>query len=130
MKKVDLSDFYGETETSETRAYEHALDIEFIVHREMQRQGLTKSDLARRMDISLPALSKLLNSQPNLTLKTIARFELALGIEIAPRVVASYSDERSYTPAVNNIDNPWSAFSMNNSKRSSGYSVVEGGLAA
>ena len=28
MVKVDLSDFYAETETSETRAYEHALDIE------------------------------------------------------------------------------------------------------
>ena len=26
MNKVDLSDFYADTETSETRAYEHALD--------------------------------------------------------------------------------------------------------
>lgn len=25
MNKVDLSDFYADTETSETRAYEHAL---------------------------------------------------------------------------------------------------------
>lgn len=28
MIKVDLSDFYAETESIETRAYEHALDID------------------------------------------------------------------------------------------------------
>lgn len=93
MNKVDLSDFYAETETSETRAYEHALDIEFIVHREMLHQGLSKSDLAKRMGVSLQLLSKLLNSQPNMTLKTIARFELALGIKIVPQVIASHSKE-------------------------------------
>ena len=80
MNKVDLSDFYAETESSETRAYEHALDIEFIVHREMKHLGLSKSELANRMGISLQSLSKLLNSQPNMTLKTIAKFELALGL--------------------------------------------------
>ena len=87
MNKVDLSDFYAETETSETRAYEHALDIEFIVHREMKHLGLSKSELANRMGISLQSLSKLLNSQPNMTLKTIAKFELALGIKIVPQVI-------------------------------------------
>lgn len=91
MNKVDLSDFYAETESSETRAYEHALDIEFIVHREMKRLGLSKSELANRMGISLQSLSKLLNSQPNMTLRTIAKFELALGIKIVPQVIVSYS---------------------------------------
>lgn len=93
MNKVDLSDFYAETESSETRAYEHALDIEFIVHREMKRLGLSKSELANRMGISLQSLSKLLNSQPNMTLKTIAKFELALGIKIVPQIIVSYSKE-------------------------------------
>ena len=131
MKKIDLSDFYKETETSETRAYEHALDIEFIVHREMQRQGLTKSDLAKRMDISLPSLSKLLNSQPNLTLKTIARFELALGIEIAPRAITSYSNECSYTTPAKNSNNPWGgAFDGIDRGHPAGYSIIKGGLAA
>lgn len=30
MIKVDLSDFYAETESIETRAYEHALDIVWL----------------------------------------------------------------------------------------------------
>lgn len=93
MNKVDLSDLYAETESSETRAYEHALDIEFIVHREMKRLGLSKSELANRMGISLQSLSKLLNSQPNMTLKTIAKFELALGIKIVPQVIVNYFKE-------------------------------------
>ena len=93
MNKVDLSDFYDETEGIETRAYEHALDIEFIVHREMKHLGLSKSELANRMGISLQSLSKLLNSQPNMTLKTIAKFELALVIKIVPQVIVNYSKE-------------------------------------
>ena len=59
----------------------------------MKRLGLSKSELAKRMGISLQSLSKLLNSQPNLTLKTIAKFELALGIKIVPQVIVSYSKE-------------------------------------
>ncbi len=59
----------------------------------MKRLGLSKSELANRMGISLQSLSKLLNSQPNMTLKTIAKFELALGIKIVPQVVVSYSKE-------------------------------------
>lgn len=56
---------------SDTHAYEQALDIEFIVHSEMQRSGLSKSELAKRMGVSLQSLSKLLNSQPNMTLKKV-----------------------------------------------------------
>ena len=93
MNTVDISDFYAETESSETRAHEHALDIEFIVHREMKHLGLSKSELANRMGISLQSLSKLLNSQPNMTLKTIAKFELALGITIVRQVIVNYSKE-------------------------------------
>lgn len=59
----------------------------------MKRLGLSKSELANRMGISLQSLSKLLNSQPNMTLKTIAKFELALGIKIVPQVIVSYSKE-------------------------------------
>lgn len=103
MNKVDLSDFYAETESSETRAYEHALDIEFIVHREMKRLGLSKSELANRMGISLQSLSKLLNSQPNMTLKTIAKFELALGIKIVPQVIVGYSKELPFLSSNNSV---------------------------
>ena len=130
MKKIDLSNFYKETETSETRAYEHALDIEFIVHREMLRQGLSRSELANRLDMKLPALSKLLNSQPNMTLKTIAKLELALGIEISPTLVSSYSEECHYAGSSRRSENPWNAFSNDSLSEHPRFNAVKGGLAA
>lgn len=62
----------------------------------MQRSGLSKSELAKRMGVSLQSLSKLLNSQPNMTLKTVTRFELALGIKIIPQVISGYSNEAPF----------------------------------
>lgn len=129
MNKVDLSDFYAETETSETRAYEHALDIEFIVHREMLRQGLSKSDLAKRMGVSLQSLSKLLNSQPNMTLKTIARFELALGIRILPKVSVSYSKELPFLSSNESLRKQWS-YSNELPSSQAMFEMIPGGLAA
>lgn len=130
MVKVDLSDFYAETETSETRAYEHALDIEFIVHREMQRSGLSKSELAKRMGVSLQSLSKLLNSQPNMTLKTIAKFELALGIKIIPQVISSYSNEAPFSSSNNSVREQWSSFNSDYSAKRLNFEMIPGGLAA
>lgn len=62
----------------------------------MQRSGLSKSELAKRMGVSLQSLSKLLNSQPNMTLKTVTKFELALGIKIIPQVISRYSNEAPF----------------------------------
>lgn len=48
------------------------------------------------MGVSLQSLSKLLNSQPNMTLKTVTKFELALGIKIIPQVITGYSNEEPF----------------------------------
>lgn len=77
---MDLSNFLKENETPSTRAYEHALDLAYLFVGEMDRQGLSKKDLAEKMGVSQSRLSNLLNTQPNMTLETIAQFELALGV--------------------------------------------------
>lgn len=82
MKSIDMTQFAKSFETSETRAYDHALDLAYMFVDEMERQGLTKKELAERMGISQPRLSTLLNTQPNMTLETIAQFELALDVKI------------------------------------------------
>ena len=73
--------FLRDNHTPGTRAYDHALDISVMIWELMQEQGLTKTELARRMGISKSHLSNLLNTQPNMTLETIAKFELALGVK-------------------------------------------------
>ena len=82
-KKMDLSDFLKENETPNTRAYEHALDLAYLFVAEMEQQGLSKKELAEKMGISQSRLSNLLNTQPNMTLETIAQFELALNVNMS-----------------------------------------------
>ena len=62
---MDLSNFLKENETPSTRAYEHALDLAYLFVGEMDRQGLSKKDLAEKMGVSQSRLSNLLNTQPN-----------------------------------------------------------------
>jgi transcriptional regulator with XRE-family HTH domain len=69
-------------ETPETKAWEHTLDITLAITDEMMRQGLSKSELARRMGISRSHLSQLLNADSNITIKTLAKFECALAVDL------------------------------------------------
>lgn len=80
---MDLSQFIKENETPDTRAYEHALDLAYMFVDEMDRQGLSKKELTDRTEVSQSRLSNLLNTQPNMTLETIAQFELALGVSVS-----------------------------------------------
>lgn len=80
---MDLSNFLKENETPNTRAYEHALDLAYLFVEEMDRQELSKKDLAEKMGVSQSRLSNLLNTQPNMTLETIAQFELALDVKMS-----------------------------------------------
>lgn len=80
MTAIDLSEFLETNETAETRAYEHALNISYHIVEEMERQGLNQRQLAGKMGISPARLSTMLNTQPNMTLKSLVQFELALGI--------------------------------------------------
>jgi len=84
MKTVndELYKEISEYQTPETRAFEYALDLSVSIYNAMKLQGITQKTLAGRMGVSPARLSQLLNMQPNLTLKTIARFEQALGINL------------------------------------------------
>ena len=82
MKTLDLSTFVEDNLDSEVLAYEHALDLAYLFVQEMEKQNITRKELAEKMGIAPSRLSKLLNTQPNMTLETIAQFELALDIRI------------------------------------------------
>ena len=80
MTAIDLTSFVEEYETAETRAYKHALDISYQIVEEMRAQGINQKELSQKMGVSPARLSMMLNTQPNMTLKSLAQFELALGI--------------------------------------------------
>lgn len=80
MAAIDLTSFVEDYETAETRAHKHALDISYHIIEEMREQSINQNELAQRMGVSPARLSTMLNTQPNMTLETLAQIELALGI--------------------------------------------------
>lgn len=65
----------------------------------MESKGISRSDLADIMGVSRAQVSRLFNAPPNLTLRTIARLAVALGVN--PFVCldgGSYSSQRDPTP--------------------------------
>ena len=96
METVDLSTFMEETKSAETIAYDHALELAYLAADEMQRQGIKKKELAERMGVTPQRLSNMLNTQSNMTLKSIAQFELALGIRIEFNASPSFAAEIPY----------------------------------
>lgn len=52
-----------------------------LIKDEMRERGLKRNELAKRMGVQLPNLSRLLNKKETITCQTAARLETALGIE-------------------------------------------------
>lgn len=47
----------------------------------MKKKGISRTDLAREMGVPKSQISRIFNAPPNLTLLSIARIALALGVE-------------------------------------------------
>lgn len=56
-----------------------SVKLAFKIRRLMADGGVTQSELARRMGVTPAQVSKILSGQENLSLKTIAKVEAALG---------------------------------------------------
>jgi antitoxin HicB len=72
LREEDLLDLSEATATKRV--------IAFQIAQEMERRGLTKSEMASRMKTSRPALERLLDpSNPSVTLSTLERAASAVG---------------------------------------------------
>ena len=47
----------------------------------MKQKGISRADLARQMGVPKSQISRIFNAPPNLTLQTIARIAVALGVD-------------------------------------------------
>lgn len=54
----------------------------------MEAQGMSRAQLAQRMGVSRAHVSRLFNAPPNLTLQSIARLAVALGVKPFIRMVS------------------------------------------
>lgn len=84
--KMTVDEFVGKDvgnkSSAERIAFKLALDFEASVFSELEKRHMTRKDLARRMEISAPAVTKMLSKGSNLTLKSMAKIAAALGCEV------------------------------------------------
>lgn len=77
-----LEHLLAEKETVEDLLWDHKLDISGSVHKRMEELGISQAELASKMKMDRAQLSKILSGEGNITLKTIARFEVALDFKL------------------------------------------------
>ena len=63
----------------------------------LEKRGLTQSWLAEQMGVSRAHVSRILNAKPNMTLLTIAKIAIALGVK--PGVVLDTSKDKHQPPS-------------------------------
>ena len=73
----DLSDLADDPEFVADRL---ALAITEDIAGVMQAEGITKAELARRMGVSRSYVTRIMDAPPNLTLMSISKVALALGL--------------------------------------------------
>lgn len=76
------------------------LDLTEKIVKIMNRNGISRADLADRMHVSRPFITKILNGYPNMTLKTMVSIADALACELnvtLPCKIATMSDYQKKT---------------------------------
>jgi transcriptional regulator with XRE-family HTH domain len=82
--------------SDESRIFvDKSLEIAHFIHYLMEKNGLKQKDLADRMEKSEAEVSKILSGMQNLTLRTIAKLEAALGSDIIRPAKLWYSLKQS-----------------------------------
>lgn len=59
------------------------LEFNEEICRLMEDQGLSRADLARRLGVKRPAITRMLNGSPNVTLLTLVKFTTALNRKLS-----------------------------------------------
>jgi len=72
------------------------LDVTEAVFEQLEVQGKTKADLAKRMGRSNAYITQLLNGARNMTLRTLA--DIAFALDIEPRFEIGYQDQLCQEP--------------------------------
>ncbi len=82
-----VSDWFSEaleksrhTEEFQLESLLYTLTEEF--HRRMKELGMTQRELARKLNVTDAYVSKLLSGNANMSLKTLVKLALALGLEV------------------------------------------------
>lgn len=88
MNKVNAAEFFRNLEESDEFHVESAkLEFALELKRLMERENLSNSELAERLGVSRPMISKLLRGDANLTIETMVRSARKVGGSLFIRIV-------------------------------------------
>lgn len=80
-------------ESPETLGYDLSSNFSAQVSRALDEKEMTLKELADRMGITQPSLCKMLGPKSNMTMKTVAKIALALGMEVEAPKLSSESKQ-------------------------------------
>lgn len=78
----EFDKFIDDHKTPENIRYDYHLQIVYMIAEEMEKQGLSKKKLAKRMGVSKSFVKDIFKGRNDMTLKTLAMFDKALGLDI------------------------------------------------
>ena len=74
---------------------------------QMERTGMSRADLARKLGVSRAAVTRMLNGSPNMTLKKLVTVALALGVQVSvelrPTDMAARTERKHSTKKVTTV---------------------------
>lgn len=86
----EMNDFFEAEPTSNQKAWGLIHDFYHLVLTHMEKNSITKADLARRLSKSRSAISQMFNKTPNISIKKMVEIADAIGMEInitSPKVL-------------------------------------------
>jgi len=106
------------------------VELTELICREMQRQGLSRSELAERMGKSKGQVTQMLSGGRNLTLRSLSDMLLALGLALEPMARPADQPPGRYVKVPDAADGAWTQHSgvttVNTRERSPYRLVLEG----
>ena len=78
----DVEDFFASPPSANEKAWGIIHDFYHMILTHMEEQGISKSDLAKRLGKSRSAITQMFNKTPNITLKKMVEIADAIGVDI------------------------------------------------
>ena len=86
----NLDDFFASPPSSLEKAWDLIGDFYETIMSKMEREGISRADLAAKLGVSRAAVSQMFNKTPNVTIKKMVEIADAVGVELS---ISGYENE-------------------------------------
>lgn len=77
-----FADAMGAPANADERLVDYQMDLCELVYDRMQELGMSKTELAKQLGVSPSRVTRILSGDANVTLRTVAELDAALGLDI------------------------------------------------